>query len=255
MNKHAQPGFLGDIQREKEDIYTLSDWAETHDIPESEARAIVKHKLEKLKYTNPIAYKRLIGPLSTDDVLLAMWRKTGDPKYLTEIRRQAKWEALQAEKWAKKAELAEIGLKNEAIKDFAAEMGFLFKLAQEQKAPARKVAALLAFNMLGQFTAAVIDNDLRKVAADVPYEAVYEVDPTYEYIAKLLEEGRVPSNILIEEAIKYRKSLREPAWIRSFKEFTKHHSYKTRRIVEPVVESVIEPVAAPVVKAVGEGLK
>jgi hypothetical protein len=168
-----------------------------------------------------------------------MWRKTGDPKYLAEIRRQAKWEALQAERWAKKAELAEIGLKNESIKDFAAEMGFLFKLAQEQKAPARKVAAFLALNMLGQFTAAVIDNDLRKVAAEPEYEAVYEIDPMYEYMAKLLEEGKMPNSILIDEAINYRKSLREPEWLRRVKEFAKHQSYKARRVVEPVIEPLV----------------
>jgi hypothetical protein len=238
MNKHAQPGFVGDVARQKEQVFTLGDWAETRDIPEREARRIVKYKLETLKYTNPVAYKRLMGPFSTDEVLLAMWRKTGDPKYLAEIRRQAKWEALQAENWAKKAELAEIGLKNEAIKDFAAEMGFLFKLAQEQKAPARKVAALLAFNMLGQFTAAAIDNDLRKVAAGAEYEAVYEIDPMYEYMAKLLEEGNVPSSVLVDEAIKYRKRMRQPALIRGLAEWAKHRANRVQRFVGPVVEPI-----------------
>ena len=246
MNKHAQPGFVGDVARQKEHVFTVGDWAETHDMPEREARKIVKYKLETLRYTDPITYKRLIGPFSTDDVLLAMWRKTGDPKYLAEIRRQARWEALQAEKWAKKAELAEIGLKNESIKDFAAEMGFLFKLAQEQKAPARKVAALLAFNMLGQFVAAAIDNDLRKVAADAPYEAVYEIDPTYEYMAKLLEEGNLPNSILIDEAIKYRKRMRTPAPIRGLAEWAKKHVNRARRWVGPVVEPVVEPIAGAI---------
>jgi hypothetical protein len=242
MIKHAQPGFVGDVPRQTEQVFRLGDWAETHDIPEHEARKIIKYKLETLKYTNPVAYRRLVAPFSTDEVLLAMWRKTGDPKYLAEIRRQAKWEALQAERWAKRAELAEIGLKNESIKDFAAEMGFLFKLAQEQRAPARKVAAFLALNMLGQFTAAIIDNGLRKVAAEPEYEAVYEIDPMYEYMAKILEEGSVPSRVLIDEAIKYRKTLRQPALVRGLSEWLKGRVNTVRRFVGPVVAPVAEAV-------------